>query len=107
MPSDATAVLRDVAHHIALAFQFIEGCDFEAFRDDTRTVYAVTRCLEVISEASRRLPDNLKKRRPSIALREPCFGEGVVWMCNTSCAEVRRPDRPLLINNKSAAFAAL
>jgi uncharacterized protein with HEPN domain len=37
------------------------------FRADPRTVYAVTRCLEIISEASRRLPDDLKARHPSIA----------------------------------------
>jgi uncharacterized protein with HEPN domain len=30
----------------------------------------VTRCLEIISEASRRLPDDLKARHPSIAWRE-------------------------------------
>jgi uncharacterized protein with HEPN domain len=37
---------------------------------DPRTVYAVTRCLEIISEASRRLPDDLKARYPSIAWRD-------------------------------------
>jgi uncharacterized protein with HEPN domain len=31
-----------------------------------KTVYAVTRCLEIISEASRRLPADLKARHPSI-----------------------------------------
>ena len=31
-----------------------------------RAVYAVTRCLEIISEASRRLPSALKERHPSI-----------------------------------------
>jgi uncharacterized protein with HEPN domain len=30
----------------------------------------VTRCLEIISEASRRLPDDLKARHPSIAWRQ-------------------------------------
>jgi uncharacterized protein with HEPN domain len=40
---------------------------YEEFRGDLRTVYAVTRCLEIISEASRRLPDELKARHPSIA----------------------------------------
>jgi uncharacterized protein with HEPN domain len=35
--------------------------------NDTRTVYAVTRCLEIISEASRRLPDEIKMRHPPIA----------------------------------------
>jgi hypothetical protein len=37
---------------------------------DPRTVYAVTRCLEIISEGSRRLPDDLKARHPSIAWRD-------------------------------------
>jgi uncharacterized protein with HEPN domain len=68
MLSDAaTAALRDIEHHINLATHFVEGHDYEAFRDDTRTVYAVTRCLEIISEASRRLPDEMKSRHPSIA----------------------------------------
>lgn len=53
--------------HIDLATQFVAGLDYEAFQDDARTVYAVTRCLEIISEASRRLPDEMKTRYPSIA----------------------------------------
>jgi uncharacterized protein with HEPN domain len=71
MPSDtAQAVLRDIAYHIDLAAHFVAGFDYDAFRDDLRTVYAVTRCLEIISEASRRLPSDLKARHPSIAWRD-------------------------------------
>ena len=79
MPSDAsTAALRDMEHHIDLTTQFIVGLDYEAFRDDVRTVYAVTRCLEIISEASRRLPDEMKKRYPSIAWKDMA-GAGNVY----------------------------
>jgi uncharacterized protein with HEPN domain len=68
MPSKAVETpLRDILHHIDLAAQFVEGFDYAAFHDDARTVYAVTRCLEIVSEASRRLPDDLKARHPSIA----------------------------------------
>jgi uncharacterized protein with HEPN domain len=68
MRSDtAIAALRDIAHNIDLALSFTAGFDYEAFVGDPRTVYAVTRCLEIISEASRRLPDELKTRHPSIA----------------------------------------
>jgi len=67
MPSDVAGVLRDIDHHIGLAAQFVAGLEFEAFRDDTRTVYAVTRCLEIISEASRRLPADMKAEHPTIA----------------------------------------
>ena len=63
----AIAALREIAHHVDLALSFTAGFDFEAFVADPRTVYAVTRCLEIIPEASRRLPDDLKARHPSVA----------------------------------------
>ena len=72
MPFDPDAVRRwldDIHHHIVLAQTFAEGMSYDALRDDLRTTYAVTRCLEIISEASRRLPDELKTRHPSIQWR--------------------------------------
>src|ERR1039457_2527990 len=78
MPSDAATALRDIERNIDLATQFVAGIDYEAFRDDTRTVYAVTRCLKIISEASRRLPDELKARYPSIAWKNMA-GAGNVY----------------------------
>ncbi|MGY3031862.1 uncharacterized protein with HEPN domain [Bradyrhizobium sp. USDA 4354] len=57
-------------HHIDLAIEFASGFDRDVFAADLRTVYAVTRCLEIISEASRRLPDDLKSRHPAIAWRQ-------------------------------------
>ena len=71
MPSErATGPLRDILHHIDLAERFVDGFDRDSFKADLRTVYAVTRCLEIISEASRRLPDALKDRHPTIAWRQ-------------------------------------
>jgi uncharacterized protein with HEPN domain len=70
LSSAATAALRDIAHHIDLAIRFTASFDYQSFEADSRTVYAVTRCLEIISEASRRLPDDLKVRRPSIAWKD-------------------------------------
>jgi uncharacterized protein with HEPN domain len=79
MPSDATATaLRDMEHHIALANQFVAGIDYEVFRNDIRTVFAVTRCLEIVSEASRRLPDEIKARYPAIAWKNMA-GAGNVY----------------------------
>jgi uncharacterized protein with HEPN domain len=70
MPSDAGKSrrwLNDILHHIAMAQNFVEGMDYAAFKDDNLRLYAVTRCLEIISEASRRLPADLKDRHPAIA----------------------------------------
>ena len=54
------------------------GLEYEAFRHDTRTLYAVVRCLEIISEASRRLPDEVKARHPSIPWKDVA-GAGNVY----------------------------
>jgi len=79
MPSKAVQTpRRDILHHIDLAAQFVAGLDYATFHNDVRTVYAVTRCLEIISEASRRLPDKLKARHPSIAWKRMA-GAGNVY----------------------------
>jgi uncharacterized protein with HEPN domain len=79
MPSKSSSnALRDILYHIDMAAQFVTGLDYPHFRDDLRTVYAVTRCLEIISEASRRLPETIKARHPSIAWRDMA-GAGNVY----------------------------
>jgi uncharacterized protein with HEPN domain len=73
MPSDSRAIRRwltDIRRHIFLAQSFVAGMSSEAFVDDSLRLYAVTRCLEIISEASRRLPEELKARHPSIEWRD-------------------------------------
>ena len=40
------------------------------FKADLRAFYAVTRCLEIISEASRRLPNEVKARYPAISWKQ-------------------------------------
>ena len=69
MPSrqfDPRATLFHIRDNVILARGFVEGLDYERFRADTRTVYAVTRALEIISEASRRLPVEIKQRHPEL-----------------------------------------
>ena len=69
MPSDnRREVLGDIRYHIELIGRFVEGYDFPRFAGDPRTFHAVTRCLEIISEASQRIPDEVKIRHPSLSL---------------------------------------
>jgi uncharacterized protein with HEPN domain len=71
MPSDPTdRALRDILHHIDLATSFVEGLDRETFKADLRAFYAVIRCLEIISEASRRLPSELTARHSAISWKQ-------------------------------------
>jgi uncharacterized protein with HEPN domain len=67
MPSKNPAQrLADIADNIDAIQGFTSGLDFPAFRVDRKTVYAVVRALEIISEASRRLPDDLLLRHSEI-----------------------------------------
>ena len=64
MPSKNPAQrLRDIVDAIKA---FTEELELQAFRADRKTVYAVVRALEIISEASRRLPDDVLHRHPEI-----------------------------------------
>jgi Protein of unknown function DUF86 len=84
MPYESEAIrrwLNDIRHHIALAEGFVAGMDYEAFKDDNLRIYAVTRCLEIVSEASRRLPDELKARHPSIEWREMAAAGNIGAAC--------------------------
>jgi uncharacterized protein with HEPN domain len=58
--------LNDILVNIALAKQFVENLSFEEFKNDTKTIYAVIRCLEIISEASRRIPEDIQAKYPDI-----------------------------------------
>ena len=62
--------LLDIVENLQLAKQFVGDLDYQGFCDDRRTVYAVIRCLEIVSEASRRLPEELKARHPTIPWRD-------------------------------------
>jgi uncharacterized protein with HEPN domain len=64
------SALIDIVNNITLAEHFTTDHTFESFRDDLMRVYAVTRCLEIISEATRRLSDELKQRHSGIPWRQ-------------------------------------
>ena len=73
MPSEREATrrwLRDIQHNISMADGFVAGMTYATFKDDELRQYAVIRCLEIISEASRRLPEALKERHPAIAWKD-------------------------------------
>ena len=71
MLSDAEkAVLGDIRYFIDLIESFLEGYDYQRFAGDLRTFHALTRCPEIISEASRCGPEDIKARYPAIHRRQ-------------------------------------
>ena len=67
-PSSPAAYLFHIRDNIILARGFVNGFDYERFRENQLVFYGVTRALEIISEASRRLPAAMKARHPSLGL---------------------------------------
>ena len=65
----AIDALEGIRINIEAVRAFIAGMSQQAFVADRRTLYAVTRALEIISEASRRLPDDLKARHSHVPWR--------------------------------------
>ncbi len=73
MPSKNPAQrLRDLVDNVDAIEGFTAEMDFETFASDRKTVYAVVRALEIVSEASRRLPPELKERHPEIDWGRRC-----------------------------------
>lgn len=69
IPPRAIEWLDDMLDAIDAIESFTAGSDFARFLADTRTGYAVRYALLMVSEASRRLPEDLKARHPEIPWR--------------------------------------
>jgi uncharacterized protein with HEPN domain len=63
-------LLRDISDAIELIEQFTAGMDFDAFRQDAKTVAAVERKLQIISEAAMRLGGEAEARYPGLPWRD-------------------------------------
>ena len=61
-----TDYLRDMADYAEKAMGFVKGLNFKDFQKDERTIFAVTRALEVIGEAARHIPKVARRRYPEI-----------------------------------------
>jgi uncharacterized protein with HEPN domain len=69
MEKDPAIYLRHILEAIANIETDIAGYDFEGFRADRRTRQLVERNLEILSAASRRLPNEYKDREVQIPWR--------------------------------------
>lgn len=58
--------LTDIVEAIELIHSEMTGVTLQAFEPDRRKRWLVERGIEIISEASRRLPDAIKARHPEI-----------------------------------------
>ena len=69
-PRSVTLRLTDMVEAIDLVTAELDGVALSAFATDRLRQWIVERGIEIISEASRHLDDNLKQRHPAIPWRK-------------------------------------
>jgi uncharacterized protein with HEPN domain len=62
--------LQDILDAVAAIEKFTTGIEFEAFSQNLEKVFAVSRAIEIIGEAVKRIPDSVRNQYPDIPWRD-------------------------------------
>jgi len=66
MKKELLDYVEDIVEAMDDAVRFVEGVEYDDFVKDRKTVYAVTRAIEIIGEAVKKIPDTVKNRYPKV-----------------------------------------
>jgi uncharacterized protein with HEPN domain len=67
---DHSLYLSDILKAFKAIESFVEGQSFEDFKKDDKTSSAVIRKFEIIGEAAKQVPENVKQEYPSVPWKE-------------------------------------
>ena len=62
--------IKDILENMERAERFAEGYAFSEFTADEKTGLAVIRCIEVMGEAAKHIPDEIRKRYPEVPWKD-------------------------------------
>jgi uncharacterized protein with HEPN domain len=66
MPKNYKVYLQDIKQAIAKIEKYTKNMTFTQFKNNELVIDGVVRNLEIIGEAAKRLPDNVKEKTPDI-----------------------------------------
>jgi len=67
---DISLYIKDILQNMCDAEEFIQGLSYDQFATDKKTLNAVLRSIEVIGEAAKKVPNEIRARHPSVPWKE-------------------------------------
>jgi uncharacterized protein with HEPN domain len=70
MSRNVELFVKDILRNMRDAEEFIQGLSYEQFAEDKKTFNAVVRAIEIVGEAAKSIPEELRAKYPAIPWRE-------------------------------------
>ena len=70
MKRDISIYFKDMVENMELAEKFVEGMSYDSFVKDKKTHYSVIRCIEIMGEAAKHVPDSIRESHPEIPWKD-------------------------------------
>jgi uncharacterized protein with HEPN domain len=70
MTRSVSLFIKDILQNMSDAMEFIEGVSYDQFAADKKTLNALLRSIEVIGEAAKNIPDEVRANYPRVPWKE-------------------------------------
>lgn len=70
MSRDIALYIKDILENMELAEEFIKDMGYEEFVNDKKTNHAAIRCIEIMGEATKYVPEFIRERYPLIPWKD-------------------------------------
>ena len=70
MKRDISIYVKDILENMERAENFLQGMDYEEFTSDEKTNFAVIRCIEIMGEAAKHIPDEIRGKYPEVPWKD-------------------------------------
>ena len=70
MSRDVSIYVKDMLENIQRAEKFTAGMAYEEFEKDDKANFAVMRCIQVIGEAAKNVPEEVRRKYPKVPWKD-------------------------------------